>query len=558
MKRKLLFQLSALLIAATMAWGQPTFTQNNSFNPAAPGAIGGTTPAAGTFTTLTGTTVAGGMLATTAEAVAGTATDHITTPEGVAAAIAVVSNPKNMAQAVNMTAAASGSTGIQVADNDNIDFGTGNLTLVWKGSLPDWTPSSAVSLARKRTAPDGFSLDVNTTGTFSLILASSKTVSTTSTNTLVDGTDAEIVVSCTRETASVAGTANFYVNGVLFQSVTITAASPPTLTNAFNLYISGSDSARYASGTRGFSTFNRALTAAEVLSLYRNGISFADKWGSQTSIITGNDSTFAGASNWANTGSIASYDETTGGVLTITANSANQYCDLPVANATTVIGKKYRLTYTSASLTSTWTIKDFTRTQTIGTISTAATVSVEFTATTTGGLSLVAVANDSSVVLDNFLLYEIGATLALESEGIQPSPGQCLDSSSNKNHGMQPAAGSSLARTKKDFEYRWTNTWSASSAAQYVGGLNQAALSVDHFITSIVTQATVTTDVENLELGDGSAVAKFVAAFTPSATRTSQTVAAQNDGTNLKLVYTPAAEATMTVETIIRGFIWEP
>ncbi|MFA5324219.1 MAG: hypothetical protein WC373_16210, partial [Smithella sp.] len=78
------------------------------------------------------------------------------------------------------------------------------------------------------------------------------------------------------------------------------------------------------------------------------------------------------------------------------------------------------------------------------------------------------------------------------------------------------------------------------------------------FITDIITQATVTTDVKNLELGDGSAVAKFVAAFAPSATRTKQTIAAQNDGTNLKLVYTPAAEATMTVETIIRGFIWEP
>jgi hypothetical protein len=40
-------------------------------------------------------------------------------------------------QVVNMTAAASGSTGITVADNNNIDFGTGNFTLVWRGSLPD-------------------------------------------------------------------------------------------------------------------------------------------------------------------------------------------------------------------------------------------------------------------------------------------------------------------------------------------------------------------------------------------------------------------------------------
>jgi hypothetical protein len=165
---------------------------------------------------------------------------------------------------------------------------------------------------------------------------------------------------------------------------------------------------------------------------------------------------------------------------------------------------------------------------------------------------------DDLLYVKNIVITQLGATLALTPEGIQPAPGQWLDSSSNKLHAMLPATGSSLTRYKKDFEYRWTNTWTASSAAQYVGGLNQAVLSADHFITDVITQATVTTDVENLELGDGSAVAKFVAAFTPSATRTKQTVAAQNDGTNLKLVYTPAAEATMTVETIIRGFIWEP
>lgn len=54
--------------------------------------------------------------------------------------IGEVINHKAPSQGVNMTYAASGSTGITVADNANIDFGTGNFTLVWRGSLPDWTP----------------------------------------------------------------------------------------------------------------------------------------------------------------------------------------------------------------------------------------------------------------------------------------------------------------------------------------------------------------------------------------------------------------------------------
>jgi hypothetical protein len=39
-------------------------------------------------------------------------------------------NPKDMSQGVHMTYAASGSSGIQVVDNDNINFGTGDFTNV--------------------------------------------------------------------------------------------------------------------------------------------------------------------------------------------------------------------------------------------------------------------------------------------------------------------------------------------------------------------------------------------------------------------------------------------
>jgi len=434
------------------------------------------------------TTAVKGKLVTAgnAKALAGTDTASAMTPADVAAANSVTVREPN--QGVNMTYAASGSTGITVADNDNIDFGTGNFTLAWKGSLPDWTSSVYPSFIQKKPSGagnQGFVFYINVSGTIGVQLVDTP-INSSVAPTLADGTNHMIVVVFT--IGSINTTIDYYADGVVVGSQQ-TTANKGTMSSTAPLYITGSASKRFASTTTGVVLYNRALTAAEVLDLYRNGIAVKHRKASQTALTSGTlvagqeytIDTFAAGDDFANVG------------------GTNETGNVFVATGTTP---------------TTWT-------------------------------------NSSS-------LRATGATLALEPEGIQPAPGQWLDSSSNKLHAMLPASGASLTRYKKDFEYRWTNTWTASSAAQYVGGLNRAVLSADHFITDIITQATETTDVENLELGDGSAVAKFVAAFTPSATRTKQTIAAQSDGTNLKLVYTPAAEATMTVETIIRGFIWEP
>lgn len=498
-------------------------------------------------------------LATKDEAIAGVDTGRITTPAGNAASEAIIKNPLAFAQGVNLTAG-SGSTGIAVADDDDIDFGTGNFTLVWKGSLPDWTPVTYPPLIEKYQDDANrwiFGVYAGTGLYFHYYKTGSATLTVNPAITLpTDGTVGMVCAVITRETAAVAGSVEFYVNGLLKATSVLFAGAPPDISNIGSVYISGTNAVRNASTTHFAATFNRALSAAEVLDLYRNGINAADKWGSQVSIITGNDSTFAGASNWANV-DINAYDET--GDLTITANAIGQYCTLPVANAPMVAGKKYRLVFDVANLVSTWTIKDFGGTQTIGTINAAGTgQSIEFTASTSGGLRIVSNAADSSADIDNVYLYQIGVTLALEPEGIQPSPGQWLDSSSNKLHAMQPAAGSSLVRLKNEFEFRWTNVWTASSAAQYIGGLNQVILTAKHFITSIVSRATVITDVENVTIGDGSDVDYYVTAIAPTAAPIIHTLAKNlNDGTNLKLVVTPAAEATMTIEFIVKGYLLE-
>lgn len=116
------------------------------------------------------------------------------------------------------------------------------------------------------------------------------------------------------------------------------------------------------------------------------------------------DRDFSEASAWANV-DLGAYDESDD--LTITAGAAGvgDYCTLPVASFPTTIGDIYTLTVDVANIAETWTVQSFDGTQTIGTISANGTAqTLEWTAETTGGLRLVAGANDASADFDNFSL----------------------------------------------------------------------------------------------------------------------------------------------------------
>ena len=89
-------------------------------------------------------------------------------------ALVTVKNSNSPEDNVTMTYAASGSSGITVADNDNINFGTGDFTLRWKGALPDWTPSGSVTFAKKISGGGSnyyaYEWVLNTDGTLRLYL----------------------------------------------------------------------------------------------------------------------------------------------------------------------------------------------------------------------------------------------------------------------------------------------------------------------------------------------------------------------------------------------------
>jgi len=354
-------------------------------------------------------------------------------------------NPLAFAQGVNMTAAASGSNGIQVADSVHLDQGTGAFTLSCKRNLASYVV--AAILMEKHDDTTGYRLStVVTTGYLKLEI--NDTVYTSNVApAITGGTEHEFTVTASPGVTNT--TVIFYCDGIIVGTAQ-TATNETTTDNAVSFYAMGTDAIRTAGITKGDLVYNRALTAAQVLSFNRNGVDFSDKWGSQTELMPNVvDRDFSAASAWADVDLVAgsgAYDEA--GDLTITAGAAgaNDYCTLPVASAPTTIAKRYRMTYDLANLVGTWTLKNFTGVQTIGSISANATqAKIEWVATTTGGYRLIAVSNNASGDFDNFTLTEIGATLALEGEGINATNWQ--DSSTNNLDASYPAAGSSLVRT---------------------------------------------------------------------------------------------------------------
>jgi hypothetical protein len=393
-------------------------------------------------------------------------------------------------QAVNMTAAASGSSGITVADNDNIDFGTGNFGLLFNGSIPSWVASAI--LLQKLTGGVGYQLEtVVTTGYLKLTL-NALTFTTTIAPSFVAGTSHEIVVTVSVGTAQT--TVSFYVDGILLETLAA-QNNTTTVSNAALLYILGTNAVRTA-GTCSFAaTYNRALTAVGVLDLYRNGIAFADKWGSQTAIYTSDFS--AGVDSWTNGGgapTITGNIDSIGGQdnnLRITVGSTSQ-AYATQKSITAVNDKKYRfsLQYYIPSANSNVNgliVKDAAGAGvTIGgqqsTLDAWTTCTAEFVSgsasavtlrvnATQGGSTTITDAGGNDVFyLRNVLIYEIGCTLALEPFGIQKD--KCYDSSTNALHASYPAAGSSLTRMLNYTIFPTAaNNAAAAAAGVPVGGL---------------------------------------------------------------------------------------
>jgi len=360
--------------------------------------------------------------------------------------------------AINMTAAASGSNGITVADDDDIDFGTGDFFVHWEGSLPDWTPNSgAQDLINKLSASVGYRLTIGSTSLgFPIVFLNATAYAASITNTIVNGAIAKITAVIARETASAAGSVTFYINGTQHgTAVAITAGVPATISNAVAAYVSGTSTARTASNTISCIVGNFAPTAAEVLDLCTNGIPESWKWGGQAALTTGTWSNFGGGSGF----------ETFTSPNAATITSAINTSGLGIASVSRafVSGKKYRvrcdLTINSISgalriaqaLTTDLSVNQqiFQSFNAIGTYTVDAEIDASISGTRLGFVT-----QDASTTVNfsvaNFYVYQIGATMALLPNAIHTSGATAWDDSSgNTGGGTLPAAGATKVTIRR-------------------------------------------------------------------------------------------------------------
>lgn len=372
--------------------------------------------------------------------------------------------PKN---SVTMTYAAAGSSGITIADNDNIDFGTSNFTLRWKGSLPNWSPTGNSYLIYKLNGTCAYGLAAMAAGNFRLYTGDSHggiVYKDSNTHSLVNGTSHEIVGVVVAPTASVAGSITFYIDGsILGTPVTVAATSNWTASDNGALNICGTNSSRNASTNSSVTLYNRALTSAEVLSLYQNGVATADKWGSQTAKYTSDFS--ADANGWTATrGAVAGNIDAIGGENDWLRYTVDANLGAHLFKKTTILtaGKRFRVTLkyyipsTNSNLDG-FEIRDdegysVTASGTYNTTDAATTITYDCATTLQGASTGISIytkdgtdvsyqdaGGNDVIYIKTVSVYEIGATLDLEPAGIGAAA--WTDSSSNGLNASYPAAG---------------------------------------------------------------------------------------------------------------------
>ena len=499
-------------------------------------------------------------------------------------------NPLAQAVSVQMTASTT-VNGIQQLDNDNLDMGTNNFTIHWEGSLPDYTPAASIVLARKNTdgATAGWLWGVLAAGTMFITLrdglgGAGTTYTSTAATAATDGSTQKLSVVVVRETASVAGSITYYVNGVqLGSALAITAGTAFTLNNALPLYVNGSATTRTEGSFQASRLFNRALTSAEVLSLSINGVALADRGASQTALITGDSSNFEGGTvgSWvANSVAPTSLavniiSPLAGGDDLLCSSTTNTNSGFNLNIGTTRAAVRYRIQFIyKAESGSNWSVSLRETTSGTSAIPSTTTLSGSTTLTSDGTLreffwefQPAATTSNTrllfkntagaiqSIQADNFDYKVIGLTSELIASNAQSDTGQILDSSGNKNHALLPASGATVVGrpVSQTREVRWTNTWAGTNELQYIGGVNQAILPSNAYIESIVGTVSGATP-HDIIIGDGSDTDRYVTITTGLAAGTTSFTLANRttDGTNLKLTVDPDTNATMSIAWVIR------
>jgi hypothetical protein len=378
--------------------------------------------------------------------------------------------------AVSMTAAASGSSGITVADDDDIDFGTGNFTVHIETAWPDWTPGVTTWLAYKlQSTGERLGLYISAAGNLVFLArAGSATIfesTSSAVPSILDGQNVKISISVIRESSTSAGSSSFYINtSALGVPQSIASAATVSISNTGPWYINGTNAVRNASTTRAFYLYNRALSAAEVLSLCNNGVAAGDVGASQTILYASNFSagsdgfTTAGTMTYTgNQDAIGGLDDwlkcerTSGGSTTMLATRA-------VPSPSSSLRRRYKLQiYRPTGAGTSFSFVRFgadplsVTSVPVDTVvevlveAAASSVTQSFTVSPcdSAGTQRVNIGNGTFFYLRAIEYTGVGNTLALAPTGISASGLTWTDSSGNGNNGTLPASGATKVTIRK-------------------------------------------------------------------------------------------------------------
>jgi hypothetical protein len=181
-------------------------------------------------------------------------------------------NTKATSQALITTAAASGSTGIQIINDSNINFGTGDFSINIVLAVPYWTPSADVILAQKHDSTNGWILTLLTTGKLRLTI-NSTTYDSTTAITASNGFTANVVAAVKRSSTYRDGYVQFFQDGrQIGESVAIAQGAPVTIDNTAIAYIAGTSATTESLILSFFCTFNKTISETEAYNFYTNGL----------------------------------------------------------------------------------------------------------------------------------------------------------------------------------------------------------------------------------------------------------------------------------------------
>jgi hypothetical protein len=324
---------------------------------------------------------------------------------------------------------------VTVADNDNLDFGTGDFSINIK--ITTGLLNTAQDLLYKRSGTTYYFLRIGSDNKIIFQINGGTTAVVSSTIALALNKQYTIIAM------RISGVIKLYINGA--------DVSSSVVTNAENINNSGSIVIGHDYSTTGnkfkgeisqVRLFNRALSASEVLSYYNNGegkeLEWADRGASNTDLLNGWDFT----SGWSTISATINNSTT----FTMTGNGGS----IRRAGFTTT-GKKYRVRYygtTTGAVVGLYDYGGVIQYQNLSSTILAGSFGAEFVITTgMGGFLLGGGANGTSITVTTFEVTPIGNVA--EYLPTQATASTWYDNSGNALNGT--TSGSPILLTNNTF-----------------------------------------------------------------------------------------------------------